>query len=469
MRKLLVGGEWKEAEESYEVRSPYTGDIITEVASAGKGTFEDAVAFAETGAKKMRGLPRFRIASGLRKISELIGERSDEITRSIASESGKPLTYARGEVQRGQATFAWAASEAERFAGEMVPLDTQANGKGKTGFSFRVPRGIVYGITPFNFPLNLVAHKVAPALASGNAVIIKPSSKTPVTSLILGEIFLESGLPKEAFQVVPMDVKYIDRMLEDDRIKLVSFTGSDKVGWGLKSKAGKKAVSLELGGNAPVIVDETVDIEDAVKKVTVGAFAYSGQVCISVQRMLLHEKIEKEFTEKFVARARDLKTGDPLEESTQLSVMIDESAAEKASGWVDEAVEGGAEVLCGNERDGAMLSATVLRNVHSEMRVVKDEIFAPVAVVETFSEFEEAVSLANQSRYGLQAGVFTGELSRAMFAAENLEYGGVIVNDVPTFRVDNMPYGGVKDSGFGREGLRYAMEEMSEIRLVSLQ
>ncbi len=468
-RKLLVGGEWKEAEESFDVRSPYSGEIVASVQSAGPDTFEDAIAVAVQGAGKMRELPRFRIASGLRNISEGIASRADEITRTIALESGKPLSYARGEVQRGQATFAWAASEAERFGGEMVPLDTQANGKGKTGFSFRIPRGIVYGITPFNFPLNLVAHKVAPALASGNAVIIKPSRKTPITSLILGEIFLESGLPKEAFQVVPMDTKYIDRMHDDERVKLISFTGSDKVGWGLKAKSGKKAVSLELGGNAPVIVDETAKIDETVKRVTTGAFAFSGQVCISIQRVLLHEKIADEFTEKFVERANALKVGDPLEESTQLSVMIDEGAAKKAKSWVDEAVDGGAEALCGNERDGAMLSATILKNAHSEMKVVTDEIFAPVAVVETFSDFEEAVSLANESRYGLQAGVFTGDLGRAMFAAKNLEYGGVIVNDVPTFRVDNMPYGGVKDSGFGREGLRYAMEEMSEIRLVSFQ
>ncbi|HUF03913.1 MAG TPA: aldehyde dehydrogenase family protein [Aridibacter sp.] len=467
--QMLINGEWRNGEESFEVRSPFSGELLAEAASAGEGEFADAVAAAEAAARKMRELPRFRIASGLRKISDAISERADEFTRVIALESAKPLIYARGEVQRAVATFAWAASEAERFAGDMVPLDTQPNGKGKTGFSFRVPRGVIYGITPFNFPLNLVAHKVAPAVASGNSIIIKPSPRTPLTSLLLGEVFLGSGLPKEALQIVPMDVKHMDLVYSDDRIKMISFTGSDKVGWDLKAKAGKKAVALELGGNAPVIVDDTASIEDAVKKITVGAFAFSGQVCISVQRVLLNKRIADEFTDAFVERAKGLKKGDPLEDSTQLSVMIDEAAAKRSVEWVEEAVGSGAELLCGNSRDGAMVDATVLTNAHSEMRVVKEEAFAPIAVIERYEDFEEAVDRANRSKYGLQAGVFTKELGRAMYAARNLEYGGVIVNDVPTFRVDNMPYGGVKDSGFGREGLRYAMEEMSEIRLVSLE
>ena len=261
----MIGGEWSEAEESFEVRSPYSGEVIAEVASAAEGAFAEALGAATEAAEKMRSLPRFRIAGGLRKISEGIAARSDELTRTIALESAKPVIYARGEVQRAVSTFAFAASEAERFSGEMVPLDTQPNGKGKTGFSLRVPRGVIYGITPFNFPLNLVAHKVAPALAAGNSIIIKPSPRTPLTALLLGEIFLESGLPKPALQIVPMDTKYIDLVYDDDRIKMISFTGSDKVGWDLKSKAGRKAVALELGGNAPAIVDETADVEEAVK------------------------------------------------------------------------------------------------------------------------------------------------------------------------------------------------------------
>ncbi len=467
-KEILVAGNWRGAEESIDVSNPFSGETIAKVASAGEGTLADTVAAAEEASAEMRRLPRFRIASGLKKVSEAISERSDEFTRTIALESAKPLIYARGEVLRAAATFAWAASEAERFTGEMVPLDTQPPGKGKTGFSLRVPKGIIYGITPFNFPLNLVAHKVAPALASGNAIIIKPSPRTPLTALLLGEVFLESGLPKSALQIVPMEIDLLDLVYEDERIPMISFTGSDKVGWELKAKAGKKAVALELGGNAPVIVDESADIEKALDRLTVGAFAFSGQVCISVQRILLHDRVADEFTDRFVEKASGLRKGDPLNESTQISVMIDEQAAERSQSWVDEALNGGAKLLCGNRREGSMYSPTVLTDTHSEMRVIRDEIFAPVVSLETFSEFEEAVARANVSRYGLQAGVFTGNLDRAMFAAENLEYGGVIINDVPTFRVDNMPYGGVKDSGFGREGLRYAMEEMSEIRLISI-
>lgn len=467
-KKCLIGGKWKETSESFEVRSPFTNEVIAEVCSIGRDEIEEVIVRAEEAAKEMKNLPRFRIAKGLRKISEGIEKRKKEFAETIAKEAAKPINVARGEVERGIATFAWAASEAERFAGDVVPIDTQAGGKGKTGWTMRIPRGVIYGITPFNFPLNLVGHKVAPALASGNSIIIKPSRKTPLTALLLGEVFLESGLPKSALQVAPMDTDYMDAILNDERIAMISFTGSDKVGWMLKEKCGKKQISLELGGNAPVIVDESADIDKAVERTTMGAFVYAGQVCISVQRVLLHDKIKDEFTKKFVEKAKKLKKGNPLKDSTQLSSMIDEDAAKKAKKWVDEAIDNGAKLLCGNEIDGSVLDATILTNVNSEMRVVSEEIFAPVAVIETFSDFQEAVEMANHSRFGLQAGVFTQSLENSQYAANNLEYGGVMINDVPTFRVDNMPYGGVKDSGFGREGVQYAMEEMSEIRLIVL-
>jgi glyceraldehyde-3-phosphate dehydrogenase (NADP+) len=464
--KIIIGGEWREASESFAVKSPYTQETLAEVFSANASETEEAMAIAQNASKEMRRLARFQIAKGLRKIAEGIERRKKEFAETIAKESAKPILLARGEVERGIATFAWAAGEAERFAGEVVPVDTQAGGKGKTAYTMQVPRGIIYGITPFNFPLNLVAHKVAPALASANAIIIKPSQRTPLTSLLLGEVFLESGLPKSALQIVPMDVKYMDAVFRDERINMISFTGSAEVGWNLKQKAGKKAVALELGGNAPVIVDESADIKKSLEKTTMGAFAYAGQVCISVQRVYIHEKIFDEWTEKFVANARKLKKGNPLDELTQLSVMIDESAAKKAESWIDEAVKGDAEILCGGTREGAMLDACVLTNTNPEMRVVAEEIFAPAAVVEKFSDFAEAVDLSNQTKYGLQAGVFTQNLANTNYASENLEFGGVIINDVPTFRVDNMPYGGVKDSGFGREGVRYAMQEMSETHLI---
>jgi glyceraldehyde-3-phosphate dehydrogenase (NADP+) len=465
-KKILIGGEWRAAAEAVPVSNPYTGERIAEVFSANERENAEAIALAERAATAMRNLSRFEIATGLRKISAGIERRKTEFAETIAREAAKPIKTALGEVLRGIATFAWAAGEAERFVGEIVPVDTIATGKGKTAHTRHVPRGVIYGITPFNFPLNLVGHKVAPALAAGNAIIIKPSQRTPLTALLLGEVFLESGLPASALQIVPMDTRYIDSVYADERVKMISFTGSAEIGWQIKSKANKKMVTLELGGNAPVIVDDSADFEHSLKQTSMGAFTYAGQVCISVQRVLIRDKIFDRWTEKFIENARNLKKGDPLDESTELSSMIDEKAAEKAQSWIKEAEANGARVLCGDTREKALLDATVVSNANPEMRVASEEIFAPVAVVEKFSDFEEAVALANNSKYGLQAGVFTNNLGNMQYAAENLEYGGVIVNDVPTFRVDNMPYGGVKDSGFGREGVRYAMEEMSEIRLV---
>ncbi len=467
-KKILIGGEWSIATESFTVKSPYTKEVLAEVSAANADETEEAISFAESASKEMRKLARFQIAKGLRKIADGIEERKKEFAETIVSESAKPIIYARGEVERAIATFAWAASEAERFAGEVIPVDTQPGGRDKTAWTKRVPRGVIYGITPFNFPLNLVAHKVAPALAAKNSIIIKSSEKTPLTSLLLGEVFQNSGLPKSALQIVPMDVKHIETVLGDERVNMISFTGSAAVGWKLKNTVNKKFIALELGGNAPVIIDQSANIEKSLSRNTVGAFAYSGQVCISVQRIYIHEKLFDEWTASFIERAKNLQKGNPLDEKTQLSVMIDEKAAERASGWISEAVENGAEVLCGDQREGAMLDATILTKTNSEMRVVSQEVFAPVVIVEKFSDFDEAVALSNQSEYGLQAGVFTNDLKNADYAAENLEFGGVIINDVPTFRVDNMPYGGVKSSGFGREGLRYAMEEMSEMRLIVL-
>ncbi|MGI9037022.1 MAG: aldehyde dehydrogenase family protein [Pyrinomonadaceae bacterium] len=467
-KKILIGGAWRAASESFAVNNPYSNEQLAEVFSANEDELEDAIAAAEQAAKEMRGLSRFEIAKGLRRMADGVEKRKTEFAETIAREAAKPLKSAFGEVTRGVATFAWAAGEAERFAGEVVPVDTIATGKGKTALTKHIPRGVIYGVTPFNFPLNLVGHKVAPALASRNAIIIKPSQRTPLTSLLLGEVFLESGLPKSALQIVPMDIKYIDSVYTDERIKMISFTGSAEVGWNLKAKANKKMVTLELGGNAPVIVDESADFERSLKQTTMGAFAYAGQVCISVQRVYVHEKIYDEWTHKFVENAKNLKKGNPLDEATELSAMITEEAAQKAQSWVREAADNGAKILCGNARTGALLDATVLTETNAEMRVVSEEIFAPVAAVEKFADFAEAIDAANHTKYGLQAGVFTNDLRNMQYAADNLEYGGVIVNDAPTFRVENMPYGGAKDSGFGREGVRYAMEEMSEIRLIVL-
>ncbi len=466
MRKILIAGEWRPGSEEILVRSPYSGAEIANVASANEEELLISITAAEEAAYSMRKLARVEIAQGLRRIAGGIESRRDEFARTIALEAAKPMIYARGEVDRAVSTFSFAASEAERFVGEVVPVDAQANGRGKFGYTLRKPLGIIYGITPFNFPLNLVAHKVAPALAAGNSIIIKPSPRTPLTALLLGEVFLDSGLPVSALQVVPADVKYIDTVVNDDRVRMLSFTGSSAVGWDLKARAAKKHVALELGGNAPVIVDERADDERALARTVTGAFAYSGQVCISVQRVYVHESKFESWSKRFAERAGELQNGDPLDDATQLSVMIDEAAAKRAEEWIGEAIGGGAEHLCGGDREGAYIDAQVLTKTDPEMKIVSEEVFAPIAVVEPFSKFEDAVEMANFGKYGLQAGVFTRDLANASYAAENLAFGGVMINDAPTFRTDNMPYGGSKESGFGREGIRFAMEEMSERRVV---
>lgn len=465
-KKMLIGGEWKDAAESFTVASPFSGEKIAEIASASVDESFVSIERADKAVKEMAGLSRYDIANGLQKIYEGIAKRADEFANCIALESAKPMKYARGEVARAVSTFKWAAGEAERFVGDIVPLDANAAGRDAFGYTLRVPRGIIYGITPFNFPLNLVAHKVAPALASGNSIIIKPSQRTPLSALMLGEVFMESGLPSSAFQVVPMDVEHMEHIYNDERIAMISFTGGADVGWKIKELAGKKAVALELGGNAPVIIDDSADVADSVDKCVTGAFAFSGQVCISVQRVFVQDKLFDDWSSKFVEKARQLSNTNPQNEDCEFSVMIDESAAKRAESWIKEAADNNAEILYGGNREGAYLEPTVITKADPELKVVAEEAFAPVAIVERFGEFAEAVDRANNSKYGLQAAVFSREHKHIQYAAKHLQYGGVIINDSPTFRVDNMPYGGSKESGFGREGVRYAMEEMSENRVV---
>ncbi|MDI1243029.1 MAG: aldehyde dehydrogenase family protein [bacterium] len=465
-RKSLIAGQCTDSDEEFAVNNPYNGQHLADVANAGSELIERSLAAARSAADKMRSLPRFQIAKGLRAISARIEERKEDFTRSIALESAKPVICARGEVDRAIATFSWAAGEAERYAGETVPIDVQASGRSKWGRTIRVPRGVIYGVTPFNFPLNLVAHKVAPALATGNAIIIKPSPRTPLTSLLLGEVFLESGLPSAALQIVPTDVANVLRIVNDDRVAMISFTGSAAVGWELKNNVGKKPIALELGGNAPVIIDESADLERSLSRTLLGSFAYSGQVCISVQRVYIHCSNFEEWISGFVSGAEALKRGDPLDEKTQISVMIDQAAAERAEAWTNEAVDNGAKILSGGKRDRSFFEPTILTNTDPEMLVVAEEVFAPIVVVEKVGSFEEGLDAANNSKYGLQAGVFSNDQDNINLAIERLEYGGIIINDAPIFRVDNMPYGGMKESGFGREGVRYAMDEMTEIKLV---
>ncbi len=465
-KPILIDGKWRVTGKTFEVKSPFSGEILAETFYANETEIEEAIVSAVSASAKMRELSRFELVSGLSKIAEGIAARKEEFARTIALEAAKPWSAARTEVERAISTFEIASGEARSFVGDVVPVDVSAAGRGKFAWTERIPRGVIFGITPFNFPINLVAHKVAPALASKNAIIIKPSPRTPLTSLLLGEVFLESGLPSNSLQIVNIENERIEKVLRDERIAMFSFTGSALVGWEIKAKANKKQVALELGGNAPVIIDETCDWRKTVEKSVAAAFAYAGQVCISAQRFYLHHSIFDEWTSEFVQKAQNLKRGNPLDETTQLSVMIDEAAAKRAESWINEATENGAKLLCGGKRDGAFLEATVLTATSNEMRVVSEEVFAPVAVVEKFATFEEALNLANETKYGLQCGVFTNDLARMQLAGKTLDFGGILINDVPTFRVDNMPYGGVKDSGFGREGVRYAMEEMCETRLI---
>jgi glyceraldehyde-3-phosphate dehydrogenase (NADP+) len=466
VKPLLLGGEWLATQRELIVRSPEDSRELAAVSLAGPDENAAAISAAAAAARELRVLPRYAVAEGLRRMTAGIEARKDEFADTIVGESAKPIRYARAEVERAIATFSFAAGEAERFVGDVVPVDAQSAGKGRTAWSMNVPRGVIYGITPFNFPLNLVAHKVAPALASGNAIVIKPSDRTPLTALLLGEIFMESGLPAAALQIVPTPVAEVESILADERVSMLSFTGSAPVGWDLKRKAGKKAVALELGGNASVIVDESADVETSVQRSLVGAFAYSGQVCISVQRIFVHDSIFEAWTESFVSGATTLRRGRADDEMTDIGVMIDEAAAKRTEQWVGEAVGGGARLMCGGPREGAFMPATVLTNTDPEMRVVAEEVFGPVVAVERVADLPDAIAQANLGKYGLQAGVFSRDIGNIMYAAKNLEYGGIIINDVPTFRVDNMPYGGMKDSGFGREGVRYAMLEMCETRLV---
>jgi len=465
-KKILIGGNWVEGADVIEVKSPFNGAIVGSVFSADATQNQEAISNAVAAVADLSRMGRFQLAKGLKNIARGIEQRRQELIDLICLEAAKPVTLCRAEIDRAIATFEVAAGEAERFVGEVVPVDTQAVGKGKFAYTKRIPKGVIYGITPFNYPLNLAAHKIAPALATGNAVIIKPSPRTPLSALILGEIFLASGLPKKALQIVPTDVSNIDAVITDERVAMISFTGSADVGWSIKARVPKKTVALELGGAAPVIIDETADLKKSIEKCLTGAFVFSGQVCISVQRIYVHESLFEEFSGKFVEGAQKLKIGSPQEESTQISSMIDEAAAIRAESWIEEATGNGARLLCGGTRQGSLLAPTVLTDTNPEMRVASQEIFAPVCIVERYTDFDSAIESANSTRYGLQAAVFTADIARATKASEQLKFGGVMINEGPTFRVDNMPYGGVKDSGYGREGVRYAMEEMTDVRIV---
>ena len=463
---FFLDGRWREDGDLVEIRAPYDGGLIARVTQGRRAHAEAAIAAAVKAFGTTRRLPAFERQRVLRQIASFMTERKEEFARTLAQEAGKPIKAARTEVERAIFTFNVAAEEATRIYGEYLPLDTQESTAGRWGIVRRFPLGPIAGITPFNFPINLVAHKVAPAIAAGCSMVLKPAPQTPLCSLLLAECVQQAGWPDGGLNVLPLSNEDASLLVTDDRIKLISFTGSVPVGWDIKRRAGKKKVVLELGGNAPVIVHHDADLQYAADRCVTGGFAYAGQTCISVQRILVEHSVYGKFTDLFVEGVKKLKTGDPLDESTDVGPLIRESDAIRVTTWIDEAVHAGARLLCGGSRHNHVVEPAVLTGTNPEMKVNCQEIFGPVVTVEPYKDFDDALRKANHSNFGLQAGIFTRDAKLLFQAYEELEVGGVIAGDVPSFRIDQMPYGGVKDSGLGREGLRYAIEEMTEPKLM---
>ena len=466
--KFLVNGEWRSSTVKRPVFNPFQNAPSGEVCQAGAKDIDEAIGAAEEAFQATRKLSAFARSAILAAVSAGVEKRKEEFARMITVETGKPITFSRAEVDRSIFNFTTAAEEAKRIGGFVLPLDVAADNDNRTAIVRRFPLGVIGAITPFNFPLNLVAHKVGPAIAAGNTVVLKPSSNAPRTALMLGEVFESTPLPKGAMNILPCMGSEAEQLITDKRVKMLSFTGSPVVGWGIKTRAGKKRVTLELGGNAGVIVAADANLEYAVRRIIQGAFGNAGQSCISVQRIYLHESIADAFIEQFVKMTRSIAVGDPMNERTVVGPMIDEQAAKKIESWIAEAVKGGARLLCGGERKGAVLQPTILAEVDPTLKVSCQEVFAPLVTIDRFREFKEAVELVNASIFGLQAGIFTNNAQDIFYAYRELEVGGVIVNDASSYRMDHMPYGGVKESGLGREGIRSAIEEMTEMKLLAL-
>jgi glyceraldehyde-3-phosphate dehydrogenase (NADP+) len=462
IKGFLLNGEWRTDGAEMEVRAPSDQRLVARIARARREHVEAAIAAASQAFEVTRKLGAYERQRVLREVAAGLARRREEFERTLALEAGKPLKSARAEVDRAIFTFTIAAEESTRIYGEWLPLDLQAATAGRWALVRRFPVGPIATITPFNFPLNLVAHKWAPAIATGCTVVHKPASQTPLSSLLLAEVVEQAGWPAGGLNVLPMAAAEAEPLITDERVKKLTFTGSAEVGWDLKKRAGKKRVTLELGGNAAVIVHHDADLDYAAARCAIGAFSYAGQVCISVQRILVERSAFDKFLATFLAQVRKLKLGDPLDESTDIGPMITEAAAVRAASWVDEAVAEGAQILYGGKRAGAMLEPTVLTGTRPQQRVNCEEVFAPVVTIEPYQDFAEAVRQVNNSPYGLQAGIFTRDAKLLFQAYEELQVGAVVAGDAPSFRIDHMPYGGVKDSGLGREGLRYAMEEMTE-------
>lgn len=467
IKQLYINGEWVEAKEYASLYSPYSRELIAEIPKATEEEVDLAIEAAYQARSKMAEMPSHQRASILEKLAALMDERLEEAARIIALEAAKPITTAKGEVARTVQTFKFAAEEAKRINGETIPMDAAPGGEGRVAYTVREPLGVIGAITPFNFPMNLVAHKVGPAIAAGNTVVLKPAGQTPLSAYFLAELLEEAGLPAGAFNIVTGSGSVVgEKLVKDGRVKKISFTGSPEVGIGIRNKAGLKHVTLELGSNAALIIDKDVDVEKIIPRCVTGAFAFQGQVCISLQRVYVHSEIYESFTEKFVEAAAKLKVGDPLDPETDVSALIAPREMERTLGWIGEAKQNGAKVALGGTSEGTVLKPTVLLDVEPSAKVSCQEVFAPIVLINKIESVGEAIELVNDSRYGLQAGIFTENIRTAMDATKKLHVGGVLVNDIPTFRVDHMPYGGVKESGVGREGIKYAIDEMTEMKLV---
>jgi acyl-CoA reductase-like NAD-dependent aldehyde dehydrogenase len=465
---FIVGGKKRKSEVKTDIANPYSNEVVAKVYQAQKSDIAEAITIAVTAFNETKKLSTYRRAEILESVAYNLSQRKEELALLMTNESGKPITYSRAELDRAVFTFKYASEEAKRISGETIPLDLASHSEKRFGIVRRFPIGPILAITPFNFPLNLVAHKIAPIIASGNSFVLKPAPQTPLLALLLGEIILESGAPSGMVNVLPCSNDLAETMVKDERFKMLTFTGSAKVGWYLKSIAGKKKVTLELGGNAGVIIDKTADVHTLVKRIALGSYGQAGQSCIKVQRIYVHADNLDEFTMKFVEETKATKSGDSSNAETVVGPLIDKTAADRIESWIKEAVDDGAKILAGGKRNGLVIEPTVLTDVKPNMKVFRYEIFGPVVTLHTFQTIEEAVTGINDSDYGLQAGIFSNDFNNIFYAYENLEVGGVIVNDFPTYRIDHMPYGGIKDSGIGREGIKYAIEEMTEQKLLVL-
>ncbi len=466
MRPFYLAGAFKRNDKTLKIHSPYSAELVGEVSLANEEDVDLAIERAVVAYQTMRIMPSYERSNVLSQMAHHLTQRAEEFSKMITLENAKPIQASRREVSRAIATLSWAAEETKRITGEIFPLDLLKGAEWRMGFYRRFPIGPISAITPFNFPLNLIIHKLAPAIAAGNPILIKPASQTPITALLIAELVAQGLLIPGGVSVLPCDIPVAEKLVSDERIRMLTFTGSAKVGWELRRLAGKKKVTLELGGNAGVIIHQDAPFELAVERCVYGAFLYSGQTCISVQRIYADQSLYEKFVEAMVERAKKLKSGDPMKEETDLGPMISESAAKRVEDWVNEAVAKGAKILCGGKREGNFYEATIMTHTTAEMKINCEEVFGPIVTIEPYQDFQQALTQINNSRYGLQAGVFTYDLRLIHLAYQFLEVGGIMINEIPTYRIDPMPYGGTKDSGLGREGIRYAMEEMMEPKLL---